>query len=40
VIVTPPILIAGIRGYSKDPNGQQALFDLYAENLPKNVNFQ
>ncbi len=38
VIVTPPILIVGIRGYSKDPNGKHAQFDLYADNLPKNVS--
>jgi len=38
VIVTPPILIAGIRGYSKDPDGKHAQFDLYADNLPKNVS--
>ena len=38
VIVTPPILIVGIRGYSKDPNGKHAQFDLYAANLPKNVS--
>ena len=38
VIVTPPILIIGIRGYSKDPNGKHAQFDLYANSLPKNVS--
>ena len=38
VIVTPPILIVGIRGYSKDPNGKHAKFDLYADNLPKNIS--
>jgi len=38
VIVTPPILIVGIRGYSKDPNGKHAQFDLHADNLPKNVS--
>jgi len=38
VIVTPPILIVGIRGYSEDPNGKHAQFDLYADNLPKNVS--
>ena len=35
VIVTPPILIVGIRGYSKDQDGKHAQFDLYADNLPK-----
>jgi len=38
VIVTPPILIAGIRGYSKDVDGKHAEFDLYADNLPKNIS--
>jgi len=38
VIVTPPILIAGIRGYSKDQDGKHAQFDLYADNLPKNIS--
>jgi len=38
VIVTPPILIVGIRGYSKDPNGRHAQFDLHANNLPKNIS--
>jgi len=38
VIVTPPILIVGIRGYSKDQDGKHAQFDLYADNLPKNVS--
>ena len=38
VIVTPPILNVGIRGYSKNHNGKQAEFDLYANNLPKNIS--
>ena len=38
VIVTPPILIVGIRGYSKNQNGKHAEFDLYANNLPKNIS--
>jgi len=38
VIVTPPILIVGIRGYSKDVDGKHARFDLYADNLPKNIS--
>jgi large subunit ribosomal protein L3 len=38
VIVTPPILIVGIRGYSKNQNGRHAEFDLYANNLPKNIS--
>ena len=38
VIVTPPNLIVGIRGYSKDANGKHAHFDFYADNLPKNIS--
>ena len=38
VIVTPPILVVGIRGYTKDHNGKHAQFDLYADGLPKNVS--
>ena len=38
VLVTPPILIVGIRGYSKDPNGMHAEFDVYAEDIPKEVS--
>jgi len=38
VIVTPPILIVGIRGYSKNQTGKHAEFDLYADNLPKNIS--
>lgn len=35
VIVTPPIRIIGIRGYSHDLYGQHAIFDVYAKDLPK-----
>ena len=38
VIVTPPVLIVGIRGYSKNQNGKHAEFDMYANNLPKNIS--
>jgi large subunit ribosomal protein L3 len=38
VLVTPPILIVGIRGYSKDSNGMHAEFDVYAEDIPKEVS--
>ncbi|MFB5611301.1 MAG: 50S ribosomal protein L3, partial [Nitrosopumilaceae archaeon] len=31
VLVTPPVLVVGMRGYSKDPNGMHAEFDVYAE---------
>ncbi len=37
VIVTPPILVLGIRGYSKDPNGHHAEFDVYYEEIPKEI---
>ena len=37
VIVTPPILIIGVRGYSKDANGKHAYFDIYANDKPKNI---
>jgi len=37
VLVTPPVLILGIRGYSKDHNGLHAEFDVYAEDIPKYI---
>jgi large subunit ribosomal protein L3 len=37
VLVTPPVLILGIRGYSKDHNGLHAEFDVYAEVIPKHI---
>ena len=37
VIVTPPLLIIGVRGYSKDGNGKHAYFDIYANDTPKNI---
>jgi large subunit ribosomal protein L3 len=37
VLVTPPVLILGIRGYSKDHNGLHAEFDVYSEDIPKNI---
>ena len=37
VIATPPLLIIGIRGYSKDVNGRHAYFDVYANDTPKNI---
>ena len=38
VIVTPPVLIIGIRGYSEGIDRKQAEFDFYAENLQKNIS--
>ena len=37
VLVTPPVLILGIRGYSKDHYGLRAEFDVYAEDIPKYI---
>lgn len=37
VLVTPPILILGIRGYSKDMDGMHAEFDVFAEDIPKDI---
>ena len=31
------MLILGIRGYSKDHDGMHAEFDVFAEDLPKNI---
>jgi len=38
VLVTPPVLILGIRGYSKDYDGMHAEFDVYAEDIPKYIS--
>ena len=38
VIVTPPILIIGMRGYTKNHNGQHADFDVFAKDLPKEIS--
>ena len=37
VLVTPPVLILGVRGYSKDHDGLHAEFDVYAEDIPKSI---
>jgi large subunit ribosomal protein L3 len=37
VLVTPPVTILGIRGYSKDVDGAHAEFDVYAKDIPKNI---
>ena len=37
VLVTPPVFILGIRGYTKDNNGMHAKFDVYAEDIPKDI---
>lgn len=38
VIATPPMLIIGVRGYSKDSYGQHAEFDVFANDLPKHIS--
>ena len=37
VLVTPPVLVLGIRGYSKNYDGHHAEFDVYAEDVPKKL---
>lgn len=38
VIVTPPLLVLGIRGYSKDHYGAHAEFDVFTKDIPKEVS--
>lgn len=38
VLVTPPILVLGIRGYSKDFDGTHAEFDVYSKDIPKEIS--
>lgn len=38
VVVTPPMTIIGIRGYSKDRYGYDSIFDIYAKDLPKELS--
>ncbi len=37
IVVTPPMVIIGIRGYSKDRYGLDSTFDIYAKDLPKEL---
>ncbi len=37
VLVTPPVMVLGIRGYTKDHYGMHAKFDVYAEDIPKDI---
>jgi large subunit ribosomal protein L3 len=37
VVVTPPVVVIGIRGYSKDRYGLDSIFDVYAKDLPKEL---
>ncbi len=38
VVVTPPIVIIGIRGYSKNRYGFNSVFDVYSKDLPKELS--
>ncbi|MDE1861532.1 MAG: 50S ribosomal protein L3 [Thaumarchaeota archaeon] len=38
IVVTPPMTIIGIRGYSKDRYGLDSIFDVYAKDLPKDLS--
>ncbi|MDE1764667.1 MAG: 50S ribosomal protein L3 [Thaumarchaeota archaeon] len=38
VVVTPPMTIIGIRGYSKDRYGLDSIYDVYAKDLPKELS--
>jgi len=38
VLVTPPIVVLGIRGYTKNHDGFHADFDVYADDIPKNIS--
>jgi large subunit ribosomal protein L3 len=37
VVVTPPLRVIGIRGYTDDYKGKHALFDIYAKDPPKEL---
>ena len=37
VLATPPILVLGIRGYASDSSGLHAKFDVFVEDLPKDI---
>jgi len=38
VLVTPPVVIIALRGYSKNNDGRHAEFDIYSKDLPKNIS--
>lgn len=40
VLVTPPVFVLGIRGYTKDHYGMHAKFDVFAEDMPKEISKQ
>ena len=37
VIVTPPLVVIGIRGYQENNNGKHARVDVFTKDIPKNV---
>ena len=37
VLVTPPVLVLGVRGYSKDNDGLHARFDVFAKDIPRKM---
>ena len=37
VLATPPALVLGIRGYSRDHDGLHAEFDVYADEIPRSI---
>ena len=40
VLVTPPVIVLGIRGYTKDHYGMHAKFDVFSEDMPKEISKQ
>lgn len=38
VLVTPPLTVLGIRGYSKDVDGAHVEFDVYSKDIPKDIS--
>lgn len=37
VVVTPPVTVVGLRGYTKTRQGLQVVFDVFAKDLPKEL---
>lgn len=38
VLVTPPVFVLGIRGYTKDSDGLHAAFDVYTDDVPRDLS--
>lgn len=38
VLATPPVLVLGMRGYTKDADGLHAAFDVYTDDLPRDLS--